>query len=458
MINVAVSNDLIIAKNQLSKDTTDLIREKFTYANPVFFKNARLGFKNWGVSPTITVLRDTGDCYHLPRGCLCELSALIPIAIEDLTVESPADFPTPFLKLREYQQIALQALLSSNQGLLVSPCGSGKTEIACAVIFERCQKTLVIVHTKDLLKQWADRIRTRLNIEPGIIGAGLRDDSKPVTVGTVQSLQKGLEPSFVNQFGMVILDEAHHCPARTFGEIINKFPARSRLGLSATPTRADGMEFLMHAAFGRILHTITDGDLSEAHTITPSVRVFETKTTLQPVNDYGEMLGELFVDEFRNSLITETVSKEARGGHSCLVLSQRINHITLLSNLLTASYPTVKSAIITGREPQAFRQQALEDMRSGELSVLFSCKLADEGLDIPRLDRLFLTAPIRSASRLIQQIGRIKRPFPGKLDAIVYDFLDGSITLSKSQFYSRVGVYKSQNIKVEKADHEIRNT
>jgi superfamily II DNA or RNA helicase len=308
------------------------------------------------------------------------------------------------------------------------------------------------------VSQWQERVKTRLNIEPGIIGASLWDDTKPVTVGTVQSLQKGLEPSFVNQFGMVILDEAHHCPARTFGEIINKFPARSRMGLSATPTRADGMEFLMHAAFGRILHTVTDGDLSEAHTITPSVRVFETGTTLQPVNDYSQMLGELFEDESRNTLITETIGRQTLNGHSCLALSQRISHIALLSKMLGERFPTVKAVIITGKETPAFRQQALEDMRSGELSVLFSCRLADEGLDIPRLDRLFLTAPIRSASRLIQQIGRIKRPFPGKQDAIVYDFLDGSVTLAKSQFYSRVGVYKSQNIKVEKADYEIRNT
>jgi superfamily II DNA or RNA helicase len=126
--------------------------------------------------------------------------------------------------------------------------------------------------------------------------------------------------------------------------------------------------------------------------------------------------------------------------------------------MMSESFPNIKSAVITGKESPASRQKSLDQMRSGELQVLFSCKLADEGLDVPRLDRLFLVAPIRSTSRLIQQIGRIKRPFPGKKDAIVFDFLDSCVSLATSQFYTRSGVYKSQNISIKRRTYGYRNT
>jgi superfamily II DNA or RNA helicase len=269
----------------------------------------------------------------------------------------------------------------------------------------------------------------------------------------VQSLQNGLDTAFVNQFGVVILDESHHCPAKTFGEVVNQFPARYRYALTATPRRSDGLEFLMHAAFGRVLYEIQDSDMDAGQTITPSVMVIESASYFSQIDSYDQMLSGLFQDESRNNLIIENVSREAMNGHSCLILSQRISHINLLSKMLTDRFPTIRTVIITGKETQAFRQKALADMRSGELQVLFSCKLADEGLDIPRLDRLFLTAPIRSTSRLIQQIGRIKRPFQGKQDAIIFDFLDDCISLAKSQFYTRSGVYKSQNILIKRRSY-----
>jgi superfamily II DNA or RNA helicase len=187
------------------------------------------------------------------------------------------------------------------------------------------------------------------------------------------------------------------------------------------------------------------------------VVVVETGSYCPQVDSYDQMLTGLFNDENRNRLIIETLSHEAMNGHSCLVLSQRISHLKTLDTMLSSGFPSIRSAIITGKEGRAFRQQALDLMRSGELDVLFSCRLADEGLDIPRLDRLFIVAPIRSASRLIQQIGRIKRPFPGKKDAVVYDFLDDCISLAKSQFYTRSAVYKSQNIPIERRIYGSRD-
>jgi superfamily II DNA or RNA helicase len=451
LLEITIASDLSFQKYGLSQGIVRSISERFTYENPVYIKNKRLGKRNFGVPRFIELLSESPDSYHLPRGCIGQLSELLDISGTDKSTQNHVEYPAPSLTLRDYQQTALNAMLASNQGILVAPCGSGKTEIGCALILGRRQKSLVLVHTRDLMQQWVERISTRLNVEPGIIGSGKWNDTKPVTIGTVQSLQNGLDAAFLNQFGQVILDEAHHSPARTFSEIINHFPAKYRHGLSATPNRADKLDFLMYAAFGRTLHEIKDADMDEGQTITPSIRVLETGSYFPQIDSYDQMLSCLFMDETRNSLIVENISKDARNGHSCLGLSQRISHLQTLSKMLSERFPGVKAAIITGKESPSFRNQALDRMRSGELQVLFSCKLADEGLDIPRLDRLFLCAPIRSSSRLIQQIGRIKRPFPGKQGAVVYDFLDDCISLAKSQFYTRSGVYKSQNIPIEKA-------
>jgi len=457
MISVTISSDLSFEKSGLPQSTVRLIRETFNFENPNYIKNERLGFKNFGVPRFIELLTESSDCYHLPRGCVGQLSKIVDITVTDKTTQNPVVFPPSSLALRDYQHQALNAMLLGNQGLLISPCGTGKTEIGCAIIHARKQKSLVLVHTKDLAQQWRERIQTRLNIEPGIIGAGKWDDSKLITIATVQSLQNGLEPAFTSQFGLVILDEGHHSPARTFGEIVNQFPTRYRYALTATPKRSDGLEFLMHAAFGRTLYEIQDADLSDDQTITPSVVVVETGSYFPEIDSYDQLLSRLFQDENRNNLIIETLSKEAIDGHSCLVLSQRISHINLLSKMLNDSFPAIRTAIITGKESQTFRRTALEDMREGKIAVLFAVQLANEGLDIPKLDRLFLCAPIRSTSRLIQQIGRIKRPFPGKQDAVIYDFLDDCISLAKSQYYTRSGVYKSQNISIKRLVYGNRN-
>jgi superfamily II DNA or RNA helicase len=449
-MKITIREDISFSKYGLSQDIVKAIDQRFTYENPNYLKMLKLGKRCYGIPQYIKLLSESVDSYHLPRGLAKPLLSLINgVFFEDRTTINPVEFPESNLELRTYQAEALQTLLKCNQGLLVAGCGSGKTEIATALVKERSQKTLVLVHTKDLLNQWKERIQSRLNIEPGIVGAGSWDDSRPVTVATVQSLQSGLDQSFTTQFGMIVLDEGHHAPARTFQDVVNVFTARYRVALTATPHRSDKLEFLMEAAFGRVLHQIESADLA-GHTISPAVKIVETSSYFPSIDSYNDLLTGLFHDEKRNSLIVETISKEAAAGHSCLVLSQRISHVKELQSLLNERNPSVETALVTGKESAAYRNESIEKARTGEIQVIFSCRVADEGLDIPRLDRLFLTAPIRSTSRLTQQMGRIRRPFPGKKGAIIYDFVDPLISLAKSQSYSRINLYKNENFQIER--------
>jgi len=434
---VVLSNRVTIRREDNPKfNPADLIR-KFTYPNPKYFQNERLGFSNYGVERDICLAELNSDSLRLPRGLVSEVLNLYPGAvIEDQTVLQPAGFGPSRIILKDYQQDALTCLLEKNQGVLVAPPGSGKTVVGIELIIRRGQKTLVLAHTLDLLRQWQERFREFTDIEPGVI-QGDRFEIRAVTIGMIQSLTRPLDESFTNQFGLVLLDEAHHAPAATFQQLIDQFPARYRYGLTATPERQDGLDFIMTAVMGPVIHQVENAVLiGNGNILKPKIKVVHTRSYYPVVESYQELLVKLVKDPSRNRLIVDLISEEARAGHFCLVLSERVRHARELHRLFNETNHDVVSFVITGSDPKETRQQAIDAMNAGSGRVLFSTKLADEGLDIRRLDRLFLTCPVRAIGKVRQQIGRIQRTFPGKRDAVVFDFLDLN-SLAESQFNTR---------------------
>jgi len=177
--------------------------------------------------------------------------------------------------------------------------------------------------------------------------------------------------------------------------------------------------------------------------VAPKFELVPTDFSFQYSDNYTEMIGVLTQDEDRNRLIIQRVAKEAKSGHYCLVLSERIAHCELLHRMLMKIVPDVKAAVLIGELSGEDRQEALNGLRNKELNVLFATKVADEGLDISHLDRLFLATPYRSAYKVKQQVGRVMRPAKGKADAIVYDFVDEHVQVLKNQVEIRKDVYDS---------------
>lgn len=409
----------------------------FTFPNPRHYQNERLGFSNYGVPRDICLAEIQADRLTLPRGTVADILNLYAgTKIIDATIVNPLVFDPSRIILKDYQQSALNSLLQKNQGTLVSPPGSGKTLIGIELIVRRCNRAIVLVHTLDLVRQWQDRLKQFTNIEPGII-QGDRFEVRDVTIGTVQTLSRPLDESFTNHFGTVLLDEAHHAPAATFQQLVDQFPARYRYGLTATPERQDGLDFIMTAVLGPVVHTVENTVLIDnGNILKPTVKAVQTGAYFALVESYQELLAKIVKDEFRNRLIAHLIGQEAEEGHFCLVLSERVKHAQELHRLFSRQNPNINSYCITGTDTKETRQKAIEAMNAGIGSVLFSTKLADEGLDIRRLDRLFLTCPVRAVGKVKQQIGRIQRTFPGKQNAVVYDFIDIN-SLAESQFQSR---------------------
>lgn len=436
MATLQVSNVVRVGKDALDRHT---VATKFTYPNPKYAENIRLGFSNFGVHPQIQLFNENSDFFIFPRGLVGEIRKLDPaLQLQDQTVTNPVQFNPSKIVLKGFQLPAVELMLKRNQGIYVSPPGSGKTICGIEVIIKRGQKSLVLVHTKDLLQQWLERFREFTDIEPGTIAQG-QWDVRDVTVAMVQSLNKPLQEYFINEFGLVLLDEGHHCPAFTFQKLVNRFPAKFRYALTATPNRRDGLTFILKGVMGSIIYEVSSNDLFQnGEIMEPLVKAVHTNFYMPDVQSYGAMVTAITEDEERNEYILKLVAAQAEAGHFCLVLSERIDHVICLWEQFCLEHRDIPSAGITSRSSKKMRDAALREMSRGSIQVLFSTKLADEGLDIPRLDRLFLTCPIRSVNKVTQQVGRILRNFPGKKDAVAYDFRDSLVSLAESQYHTRL--------------------
>jgi len=351
------------------------------------------------------------------------------------------------IQLRDYQQPAVDAAIEKGGGVIVSPAGSGKTVMGLELIARLRQPALWVTHTKELLYQAIDRAVEFLQLqkdEIGIYGGGKKTIGEKLTVGLVQTLVKGLSEELLNGVGTVILDEAHHCPASSFLEVVSQFPAKYRLGLTATPYRKDGLTKPMYWTLGyKVYEVVTDMLMDTGKVIRPAVNFVESDFYYPYDDDYAAMITALTEDTERNQLIIQRLSAEAIGGHYCIVLSERVDHCYVLRELLANAAPGVSSEVLVGSVPKTKRQEIVECLRNKDIQIIFATNpLAEEGLDLPHLDRLFLTCPSRNKRKVIQAVGRIMRPSPGKTDAVVYDVIDPEVGLLASQARSRMRMYE----------------
>lgn len=349
------------------------------------------------------------------------------------------------IELRPYQALAVDAMVRGVQGSVVMPPGAGKTATGTAAIARLEQPTLVIVHTHDLVEQWRQSVERFLGVKAGVVSDGQRS-IEPITVATVQTLVRmsGDElGDLLRHFGCVIVDEAHHAPASTFRMVLSAMPARYRFGLTATPEREDGLSPLLDLTLGERLFEIGYPELVEGGFLqAPEVRPIYTSFDF----DYGgpddmhACMDALVTDEERNGLIVELAAREATDGHTVLVLSGRVAHCRRLAMLIRERGGEAEVLVGAVKKPQ--RKEILDRFRSGALPVVVASTLADEGLDVPRMDRVILAFPGRTKGRTAQRLGRLMRPHPDKRSSILFDLVDAAVTPLLRQFRERNRLYK----------------
>ena len=233
-------------------------------------------------------------------------------------------------------------------------------------------------------------------------------------------------------------------PSRTFTEAVTAFDCKYMLGLSATPWRRDKLSRLIFWHIGDVHHEvdkadlIENGDILQAEVIT---RETEFRPYHDPTDEYSKMLSELTEDPERNHLIASDVASEANnGGGICLELSDRKAHCEALQALLHKF--NLDSELLTGDVPARQRQDIVERLNQGKVKVLIATgQLIGEGFDCKGLQTLFMATPIKFNGRVLQYLGRVLRPAPGKRKAKVYDYVDINVGVLKASGKARSRAY-----------------
>lgn len=389
----------------------------------------------------------------LPRGALDMLPAL---AVSDMRSR-------PVMPKRSYakqldapgyegQVDAVRAMFKAQQGQVIAPPGNGKTEICLAFAAASCTRILVVVHTQDLMKQWLDRAAVSV---PGMSVGRIQGKTcqiEHLTIATAQTLKKYLQAGgkFWRQFGAVIVDEAHHAAAETWEWLLHTSPAFYRFGVTASEKRSDGRQALVRYNIGPVIHKLKFKS-GVPMTVVPVTTEFRTKLN---GTQYTRIVQKLVRDKERNRQIAELAENEILKGSSVLVLSRQIIHLELI---FAALDPEVQkhAKIVTGKMPRHKRDELIGQLRDGTLQCILGTQLFEEGVDIPRLNRIVLAFPGTEITAL-QKVGRGSRQAEGKTDAIIYDMLDEYVRVLVKQWLRRRRWYRSVGIDV-KSMKEVRN-
>lgn len=429
------------------------IQGRLVFLNPKWAENERLGRWNRDTPKYVTAYEKTrrGDLV-LPRGFVRQLLLMcrdhgVPREIEDRRRVVPEAAFSFIGALKPFQQEAADRMLKREFGVLSAPTGSGKTVIALYMIAARRQPAVIVVHNRELAFQWIERIRTFLGLSGeavGLIGAGRKDLGRPVTVALIQSLCR-CAGEVAPLTGYLVVDECHRTPSRTFTEAVSAFDARFMLGLTATPWRRDRLSRLIFWYLGDVHHAIgTAALVAGGHILPVDVVIRETAFSPfhDPVREYSKMLSELTGDDARNRLIAADVAAEAESGTGvCLVLSDRKKHCETLQSLLWYGHKTA-SVLLTGDVSPRERKAVLEKIGPGGVRVLVATgQLIGEGFDCRDLTTLFIATPVRFSGRLLQYLGRVLRPAPGKTLARVYDYVDVAVGPLVAAAHARRRVY-----------------
>lgn len=431
-------------------------KSNLTIANPDYAKKVRMHLWLGNTPKTLALMERDGEALLLPYGCLNTVLSLGECeVVNELPEPSLVNFQCQ-VPLYDYQQDALDALLSAYYGILQSPAGSGKTQIGIAVAAAIGRKTLWLTHTRDLLVQSKERAEQYMSPAlTGTITEGRVQIGKGITFATVQTMCNLNLALYRGVWDTIIVDECHRVAGTPtavtqFSKVLNALAARHKYGLSATVHRADGMIAATYALLGPIVHRVPDEAVAEK---IMTVSVLPRATSVCLSRDFLDTDGTIIYAKLINYLAENFERNGLIGGdlllnsdHSNLILSDRLSHLEYLMNHLPRNLRAQAVMVdgkMTSKKAKAQRAQAIEDMRTGRKRYLFATySLAKEGLDIPRLDRLYLTTPQKDYAVVTQSIGRIARAFEGKREPIAYDYVDGRIQYLVRSYKKRCATYR----------------
>lgn len=449
-LTIVLNNDVRINREGMTTPLINFLKEELNFTNSEFIIKKKIGKNTFGTERYFKFVEETENEVIVPRGFI---GMLIRFCREnkiehDFIDERKKPKIIPFLfnaQLREYQQTVIESISKKDLGVIVAPPGSGKTIVALKIISDKQQPALIIVHRKQLVEQWTERVETFLGIpknEIGKIGQGKSKVGKKITIATIQSLSKEVvkdeAENILTAFGTVIVDECHHIPAETFRNTIAKLQTFYLYGLTATPFRKynDGKLIFIH--LGEVISEIKSNEISTA----PQAKIIIRNTALDvPFNsktDQFETLSKILIhDSARNKLVLQDVTSELKEGKKVVIITERKEHIDSLHQFLKQSFETIT---LSGDDSESNRTSKWKILQEGNYQVLITTgQFFGEGTDLQNANCLFLIYPFSFEGKLIQYIGRVQR---SQVNPTIYDYRDIKIEYLNKLFLKRNTFYR----------------
>ena len=468
-ITITVADKIYIPLNSISAKVLNHIKRIAAFRNPEFYKKQAMRMSTYGIPRIISCFDITDDYLAMPRGCKEAIMKLLDsngakYTIVDETNHGKAVAVTFLGTEREEQLDAIESLLPFDNGVLHATTAFGKTVTAASLIARRKVNTLILVHSKALLTQWHERLNEFLDIdykEPEPVKKrGRRKAFSPIgcldsTTNTVHGVidiallqscfEDGEVKSFVQDYGMVIVDECHHVSSITFEKVLKSVKAQYVHGLTATPIRKDGQQPIIFMQCGPIRFSADSKSQIQKQSFRRYLipRFTSYRRITDDKQSFPALQKSLAADEVRNSLIVDDVRKTLESGRTPIVLTGIKQHVDLLAERLKSYANNViqLTGTCTAKEKREALQRLQEIPADEPLVIVATGQYVGEGFDYPRLDTLFLALPISWKGRLEQYAGRLHRENDGKKDVRIYDYIDIHEPVCDNMYHNRLRAY-----------------
>ncbi len=450
VLNIFIRNQIFLKRSELNGKLIRYLRDELNFFNTEYLIKKRIGKSTYKTEKYFNVIQESDEEIMIPRGFVKEVTQFckdnkFPYSIiDERKLLKPVKF-TSKINLYGYQEEALDITEEKDFGVIVAPPGAGKTVMGLELIAEKGQPALILVHRKQLLDQWIERIQSFLKIPKKDIGqiySAKKKVGKKITVAMMQSLVKMQNiDELKNKFGTIIVDECHHIPAKTFRETIVKLSSYYLYGLTATPKRKHNDEKLIFVYIGNIIAEIDHHyDKKGRKKALPNINISETKLQIPfdlKTDNIGLLSKILVYDTLRNQQIADDVLKAVNDGKRVLILTERKGHVEILNLYLKEKMETIT---ITGDDSISGKKSKMAQIKMGHFQALISTgQFFGEGMDVENLDCLFIAYPFSFEGKLIQYIGRIQR---SENQQIIFDYRDKKIDYFEKLFKKRNRYYR----------------
>jgi len=447
---IYLNNTVRISREGMTTTLINFLKEELNFASTEFIIKRKIGKNTFGTERYFKFVGETENEVVVPRGFIGKLIRFCrenKIEHDFIDVRKKQKL-IPYLfnaQLRDHQQTVVESIARKDLGVIVAPPGSGKTIVALKIISNKQQPALIIVHRKQLVEQWTERVETFLGIpknEIGKIGQGKSKVGKKITIATIQSLSKELgkavAENILTAFGTIIVDECHHIPAETFRNTISKLQTFYLYGLTATPFRKynDGKLIFIH--LGEAIAEIKSSEINNSQQAKIIIRNTELDVPFNSKTDKFETLSKILVhDSSRNKLILEDVKAEINKGKRVVIITERKEHIDSLYQYLKQSYEAIT---LSGEDSEINKNSKWKILKAGNFQVLITTgQFFGEGTDLQNANCLFLVYPFSFEGKLIQYIGRVQR---SEVAPTIYDYRDIKIDYLNKLFLKRNTYYR----------------